>query len=83
MRRFCEFLEKHAMKIIDFEKEKMIPLTNEEYQSYLNQINYHIFKTNLNMNELMTKTLVRLKIIVIILVNTEMLAIAHLIQNIV
>ena len=71
------------MKIIDFEKEKMIPLTNEEYQSYLNQINYHIFKTNLNMNELMTKTLVRLKIIVIILVNTEMLAIAHLIQNIV
>ena len=35
------------------------------------------------MNELMSKTFVRLKIIVIILVNTEMLAIAHLIQNIV
>ena len=83
MRRFCEFLEKHAMKIINFEKEKMIPLTNEGYQSYLNQINYHIFKTNLNMDELMTKTFVRLKIIVIILVNTELLAIAHLIQNIV
>ena len=35
------------------------------------------------MNELMTKTFVRLKIIIIILVNTEILAIAHLIQNIV
>ena len=30
MKKFCESLRKHAMKIIDFEKKKMIPLTNEQ-----------------------------------------------------
>ena len=61
MRRFCEFLEKHAMKTINFEKEKMIPLTNEGYQSYLNKINYHIFKTNFKMNELNDKNFRKVK----------------------
>ena len=32
------------MKTIDFEKKKIIPLTNKDYESYLNQINCHIFK---------------------------------------
>ena len=32
------------MKIINFEKKKMMALTNEEYESYLNQINHHICK---------------------------------------
>ena len=32
------------MEIINFEKKKMIPLTHEGYESYLNQINYHVFK---------------------------------------
>ena len=29
MKKFSEFLREHAMKIIDFEKKKMIPWTNE------------------------------------------------------
>ena len=61
----------------------MIPLINEEYQSYLNQMNCHICKKSLNMNELMTKMFVKLKIIVNTLVNAEVLDIAHVIQNIV
>ena len=32
------------MKIIHFEIKKMIPLTNEEYESYLNKINFHSCK---------------------------------------
>ena len=34
----------HAINIINFKKKKMIPLTNEEYESYINQINCHICK---------------------------------------
>ena len=30
------------MKIINFEKEKIIPVTNEEYESYPNQTKSHI-----------------------------------------
>ena len=40
MQKFCESL-RYAMKIINFDKKKMILLTNEEYESYLNQINCH------------------------------------------
>ena len=32
------------MKIINFEKRKIKPLTNKEYASYLNQTNCHISK---------------------------------------
>ena len=30
MRKFCESIREHAMKIINFEKKKIIPLTNKE-----------------------------------------------------
>ena len=30
MKKLCEFLREHAKSITDFEKKKMIPLTNEE-----------------------------------------------------
>ena len=30
MKKFCTSLREHAKNIIDFEKKKMIPLTNEE-----------------------------------------------------
>lgn len=32
MKDFCKSLKEHTMKIIKFEKQKMIPLTNEEFQ---------------------------------------------------
>ena len=34
MKKFCEFLRKHTMKIINFEKKKMILLTNKQQESY-------------------------------------------------
>ena len=42
MKKFCEFLREHTMEIINFEKKKMIPLTNKEHKSCLNQTNSHI-----------------------------------------
>ena len=44
MKKFCESLREHPVKIINFEKKEMMPLTNEEYQPYLSQIKCHIFK---------------------------------------
>ena len=34
MKKFCESLRKDAMKIINFENEDMISLTNEHHESY-------------------------------------------------
>ena len=34
MKKVYEFLREHAMKIISFEKKKMIPLTKEQQGSY-------------------------------------------------
>ena len=36
MKKFCEFLGEHAMKIINFKKKKMDLLTNEQRESYEN-----------------------------------------------
>ena len=37
MERFCKDLRDHAMRIIDCEEKKMIPLTNKENKSYEKQ----------------------------------------------
>ena len=37
MKKFCEDLRKHATKIINYDKKKMIPLTIEENKSYYEQ----------------------------------------------
>ena len=42
MKIFCEDLKDHANKIINYEKKEMIPLTNEEKESYENQEICHI-----------------------------------------
>ena len=44
MKKFCKCLTEHAMQIINFEKKKIIPLTNGEYKLYLSQVNCHIYK---------------------------------------
>ena len=44
MKKFCESLKKHAMKIINFKKNNMILLTNKELEWYANQGNCHICK---------------------------------------
>ena len=67
------------MKIINFEKKKMIPLTSKNYEPYLHQTNCHICKKNVNINALMTKIIVNLHTVIIILVNSEVLHIAYVI----
>ena len=36
VKKFCEFLRKHAMKIINFKKKKMKLLTKEQQESHEN-----------------------------------------------
>ena len=36
MKKFCESLKEHAMKIINFKEKKMKLLTKEQYESYEN-----------------------------------------------
>ena len=33
-KKFSESLREHTMKLINFEKKKMIPLTNKQQESY-------------------------------------------------
>ena len=44
MKKFCEFLREHAMKIINFEKQKMKLLTEEQKESYENAKIFYICK---------------------------------------
>ena len=47
IKKFCESLREHTIKIINSEKKKMIPFRNTEYKSDLNQTNCHICKYKL------------------------------------
>ena len=47
MRKFCEFLREHAMKIINFKEKKMKLLTKEQQESYEKVKIYYICKQKL------------------------------------
>ena len=40
MEKFCKDLREHVMKIINYEKKEMIPLTNEGNEYYEMQRNF-------------------------------------------
>ena len=63
MKKFCEFVREHAMKIINFEKKKMKLLTKEQQKSYENVL---FVKKDLKINISKTKNIIKLEIIVII-----------------
>ena len=44
MKKFCETLKEHVEKIIICKKKEMIPLTDEENESYLKQEVSHTYK---------------------------------------
>ena len=77
MKMFCKDLKDQAKKIINYEKKEMIPLRDEEKESYENQKICHICKkefcTDKNNKEF--KKLQKLEIIVIIQENIEVLLI--------
>ena len=47
MKKFCKDLKEHAMKIINYEKKKMVPLTTKEEICYNKQKICYICKKNL------------------------------------
>ena len=63
MKKFCELLRKHAMKIINFKKRKIKLLTIEQPESYANAKICKQIHKNLKTN---TKNIIKLEIIVII-----------------
>ena len=51
MKIFCKDLKDQAMKIINYEKKEMIPLTNEEKETYENQKICHICEKEFCIDE--------------------------------
>ena len=51
MKKFCKDLREHAMKIINYEKKKMVPLTTEEKIHYNKQKICYICKKEFNNND--------------------------------
>ena len=54
MERFCKDLREHDMKIINYEKKEMIPLTDEENESHEKQKVCYICKKEFNTDEFNT-----------------------------
>ena len=65
-------LKRETMKRITSENMKILQITNEDYESYLNQANCHIWKKkkHLKMNTLFLKFIVNLGTTVIMQANT-------------
>ena len=55
MKKFCESLKEHAMKIINFKKKKIKLLTNMQHESYENIKICYIFKEKLENKYLKDK----------------------------
>ena len=55
MKKFCEFIREHAMKIISFDKKKMKLLTKEQQESYENAKICYICKEKLRNKHLKDK----------------------------
>ena len=85
MERFLKNLKEHALKIINYEKKEIIPLTYEENRSYKKQKVCYIYKqgcnTNKNDKNVFLYT-IKKEIIVIILENIEGLLITFVIEDI-
>ena len=72
---FCKDLKEQAMKIINYEKKEVIPLTDKEKESYENQEICYICEKEFCINENNKKEFKRSEITVIIQVNIEELLI--------
>ena len=51
MERFCKDLRDHAMRIVNYEKKEMIPLTDEENKSYEKQKVCYIYKKGFSTDD--------------------------------
>ena len=80
MKKFCEFLREHAIKIIDFktEKSEVIKQQNSKNHEKMQKSVIFVMK-NLKINVSEIKNTAKLEIIVIIQRNIEVLCIAYII----
>ena len=77
MKKFCESLREHAMKMINFKKKKVKLLTKEQQESHENAKDCYICKEKFENKYLKDKRFQKLEIIVIIQGNIEVLGIAY------
>ena len=82
MERFSQSLRKHEIKIVNFQKKKLIRLTNEQEELHEKGRICCSCKNVLCLSTLTIKTMVKLGTIVAILVKAEVLQGAYVIQNI-
>ena len=66
MKKFCESLREHPMKIINFQKKKIKLSTKEQQESYENAKICYICEENFKNKYLKDKNIVKLPIIAII-----------------
>ena len=78
---FCKDLKKQAMKIINYEKKKIIPLTEKEKETHENKkVCYNVKKNLVNIKKVnIIKILKKLEIIAIIQDNIGKLLIVYVI----
>ena len=66
MKKFCESLREHTIKIINFEKKKMVPSTNGQQELHERQKSATFAKKSSYINRLMIKIIKYLNTIIII-----------------
>ena len=72
MKNFCLDLREHATKIINYEKKEMIPLTKKKRKTITSKT-FVVYVKNYLVLTIAIKSIIRLKIIVTILENIEVL----------
>ena len=55
MKKFCISLREHAEDIFNFEKKKMLPLTEKELKSHRDVTQCYIYRKKLTQNSLRLK----------------------------
>ena len=71
MKKFCDSLREHASNIIDFEKKKILPSTNNEL-NHIKMQKYAIFVKEKSLKSLLTiKIIEKSEIVVTIEINIE------------
>ena len=77
--KICQYVREHAIKIINFEKNKMILLRKEQQDLYEKQKSATFVEIFFNINAVIIKSITKLNTIIILQINTEVLDIAYVI----
>ena len=72
IKKFFESLREHSLKIINFEKKKTVPLTNEHQELHENEKICYIYQKSSYITALIIKPISQLGTIAIILVNNDL-----------